>query len=235
MNARKTVYPAVSSYDRYLSDQPMSIRNYRVYHYRPDRSPRDLETLVAKKLWSSTIEKLNDPFEFSALRELSGYPDKQAEFKLAGITCFCRSLTNPLLWSHYAADHVGFVIGYDRAHACFGGDQGTGKRFLLDVRYEDIAPTLDEFSLDEFVMSAVLTKPTCWAYEQEVRMIKEQGDQSFDVPAESIKEVVFGARMPQSRVNEIASALTVVGIKPRFAQMQFLKEGYGVKPKWVAS
>jgi hypothetical protein len=28
-------------------------------------------------------------------------------------------------------------------------------------------------------MAAVITKPTCWAYEQEVRMIKRVGDQLF--------------------------------------------------------
>jgi hypothetical protein len=94
-------------------------KTYYVYHYRPDKKPRDVETLTAKQLYSAKIETLNDPFEFAALRALSAHPDKQAEFQNAGVTCFCRSLTNPLLWSHYAAHHLGFAIGYDALHPFF--------------------------------------------------------------------------------------------------------------------
>jgi hypothetical protein len=212
----------------------MSFNSYRVYHYRPDRQPRDLDTLVAKQLWSSSVDRLNDPFEFAALRALADYPDKQAEFKHAGITCFCRSLTNPLLWAHYAASHVGFAIGYDAAHPFFGGDQGLTKRFLLDVRYEDIAPTLKTFSVEELTMAAVLTKPTCWAYEQEARIIKQQGNQAFDVPQDTIKEIVFGAAMPNARIETIIGAVRAAGITARFGRMKYLKEGYGVRPEWIA-
>src|SRR3990167_9421058 len=164
----------------------MAFQTYRVYHYRPDKQPRDLNTLVANQMWSSPIDSLNDPFEFAALRALKDYPDKQDEFKHAGVTCFCRSLTNPLLWSHYAAGHAGFAIGYDAAHPFFGGDKGLNERFLHDVRYEDAVPTLDRFALEELVMAAVLTKPTCWAYEQELRIIKQQGNQAFNVPPAAI-------------------------------------------------
>jgi hypothetical protein len=80
--------------------------SYRTYQYRPDKQPRDLETLLASRLWSASIESLNDPFEFQALRGLASQPEMQAEFKRAGVTCFCRALTNPLLWSHYAGAHT---------------------------------------------------------------------------------------------------------------------------------
>ena len=211
----------------------MAFQTYRVYHYRPDKQPRDVNTLIANQLWSSSIDSLNDPFEFAAIRALDDYPNKQIEFKHAGVTCFCRSLTNPLLWSHYAAAHTGFSIGYDAAHPFFGGDKGLNKRFLLDVRYEDVAPTLDQFTLDEFVMAAVLTKPTCWAYEQEVRMIKQQGNQAFNVPPDAIKEIAFGARMPPDRINEIIKTIRTAGIDAKLARMQYLDEGYGVKPQWI--
>jgi hypothetical protein len=45
--------------------------------------------------------------------------------------------------------------------------------------------------------------------------------------------VVFGARMPEKRLDEIASAVKQVGLKLRFARMRFLSEGYGVKPAWI--
>jgi hypothetical protein len=165
----------------------MAFPSYRVYHYRPDKQPRDLNTLVANQLWSASIDSLNDPFEFAALRAQHAHPDLQSQFKNAGVTCFCRALTNPLLWSHYAAAHVGFAIGYDPAHQFFGGDQGLYGRFLHDVRYEDVPPSLERYSLDELLMAAVLTKATCWSYEQEVRLIKQEGSQPANIQATAIK------------------------------------------------
>lgn len=212
----------------------MSLGTHRVYHYRPDKKPRDLDTLLARQLWSSRVDALSDPFEFAALRALADYPEKQLEFKRAGVTCFCRSLTNPLLWSHYAAGHAGFAVSYDAAHSFFGGDQGLTRRFLMDVRYEDIAPSLETLSLDELKVAAVITKPTCWAYEQEARLIKQEGNQRFDVPQDAIKEIVFGAAMPTARTKSIIDAVRAAGIAARFGRMRYLVEGYGVRPEWIA-
>jgi hypothetical protein len=210
----------------------MAFNSHRVYHYRPDNQPRDLNALLANQVWSASVERLNDPFEFAGLRTLEKHPEKQKEFKLAGVTCFCRSLTNPLLWSHYAASHAGFAVGYDAAHPFFGGDKGLSGRFLHDVRYEDVAPTLERFDLNELVMAAVLTKPTCWAYEQEMRLIQQKGDQLVNIPADAIKEIAFGAKMERRRVDEIVEALRRGGIEVKRARMEYLEEGYGVKPVW---
>ena len=211
----------------------MASISYRVYHFRPDTQPRDLDMLVANQMWSASVENLNDPFEFAALRALAEYPDKQAEFRHAGVTCFCRSLTNPLLWAHYAARHAGFAIGYDAAHSFFGGDKGLTQRFLMDVRYEDIAPTLETYSIDELLIAAVLTKPTCWAYEQEARLVKQLGNQAFQVPVDAVKEIIFGAAMPDARIKVMVSAVCAAGITARFGRMKHLKEGYGVRPEWI--
>jgi hypothetical protein len=211
----------------------MTFPSYYLYHFRPDKKPRDLNTLLANQLWSASIESLNDPAEFIALRALPA--DKQREFKQVGVTCFCRSLTNPLLWSHYAAAHGGFAIGYDATHPFFGGDQGILKRFALDVRYEDVPPSLERFDAYELPMVAMNTKPTCWAYEQEVRLIKQVGNQAFNVPPDAIKELALGAKMPDDRANEIVAAVKAARINVKVARMRFLDEGYGVKPQWIKS
>jgi hypothetical protein len=82
-------------------------------------------------------------------------------------------------------------------------------------------------------MAAVLTKPTCWAYEQEVRMISPEGNQLANVPPEAMKEVVFGARMNDKRVEEIVEGVKAQGLNIRFARMQLVADGYGVKPEWM--
>lgn len=207
-------------------------RFHRIYHYRPDKQPRDLDALIAGQLYSSTIDRLNDPFEFVALRNLANYPDKMKAYRSTGVTCFCRSITNPLLWSHYAASHNGFAIGLDAAHSYFGGDQGIGKRFLLDVRYEDVPPSVERFGINEIQMAAMLTKPTCWAYEQEVRLIKQQGNELIAIPRDMIKEIVFGAKMTSNRIDEITVAVRTAGIPAEFCRMQFVDGFFGVKPAW---
>jgi hypothetical protein len=84
-------------------------------------------------------------------------------------------------------------------------------------------------------MAAVLTKPTCWAYEQEVRLIKREGNQLADIPSDAIKELILGALMQPTRVAEITARVRFTGIKVKIAQMQFVKEGYGVRPQWIAT
>ena len=102
----------------------------------------------------------------------------------------------------------------------------------MNVRYEDIAPSVDRFGIEEIEMAAMLTKSTCWAYEQEVRLIKQSGNMLFDIPREMIREVVFGVNMPSQRINEIIEAVTVAGIPAEFSRMEVVSEGYGVKPVW---
>ena len=208
-------------------------RTKYVYHFRPDKGPRDINTIAARQLYSARADALNDPFEFAALKALKDYPAKQSEFRNAGVTCFCRSISNPLLWSHYANSHKGFAIGFDSSHTFFGGDKGDGLRFLHHVRYEDIPPSLDHYTIDELAMAAVTTKPTCWSYEQEVRMIKQEGGIAFDIPHDTIKEVLFGAEMKVSRIREIMELLIEKGFNTDFLWMRYLKEGYGVKPESI--
>ena len=54
-------------------------------------------------------------------------------------------------------------------------------RFLHDVRYEEVPPSPDFLETHDLAMAAVLTKPTCWAYEQEVRL-KQEGNQLAHIP-----------------------------------------------------
>lgn len=213
----------------------VNIPSYRIYQYRSDMHSRDLETLLANRLWSASILSLNDPFEFHALRILEGHAKMQIEFKRAGVTCFCRALTNPLLWSHYANAHAGFAVGYDPTHPFFGGDKGIHTRFLHDVRYEDVPPSADFLEEHDLVMAAVLTKPTSWAYEQEVRLVKQEGNQLTNIPSEAIKELILGARMLPARVEEIVAKIRASGMKLKIAQMQFSMENYGVRPRLIAT
>jgi len=196
---------------------------------------RDLETLLESSIFCAAVSRLNDPFEFAALSELSADVEQQTKYLQAGVACFCRSLTNPLLWAHYANKHAGFVVSYDKEHPLFVGHPTKGN-ILFDVKYEDVPPSREQYpNLDEFRFEAIRTKPTCWAYEQEVRLFHTPGDSKLKVPPETIKEVVFGTRVALDRKKEIIRAVTGAGLQVRFAQMEYLREGYGVRPNWTTS
>lgn len=207
---------------------------YRIYQFRPDVQPRDLDTLLASRIWSASIESLNDPFEFHSLKAIEPKEAMREQFVRAGVACFCRAVTNPLLWAHYANGHAGFAVGYDPAHPFFGGDKGLSMRILHDVRYEDIPPSADFLRGDELAMAAVLTKPTCWAYEQEVRLITRECNQLVDVPKGAIRELILGARMPHGRATEIIKKVRSGVLDLNIAKMNFSIDSYGVKPQWIA-
>lgn len=174
----------------------------------------DLDALVNNKIYFSNLRQLNDPFEHASL-EFPG-----ASLKMFGVVCLCRSVTNPLLWSHYANSHRGFAIGYNRDHEFF--------EKLQIVVYEDYPP--DDPGM--LVKRRLATKPTCWAYEQEDRLIRGTlAGKLKDIPPEAVKEVVFGLQMEVSRVDVICKALKGRGI--RLGKMNACKGQYGVKIDWM--
>lgn len=68
---------------------------------------------------------------------------------------------NILMWSHYAQNHEGFVIGFEKAHEYF--DYG-----LMKVDYKDERPFLDPTQRKQDA-SLFYTKSTDWEYEEEYR------------------------------------------------------------------
>ncbi len=153
----------------------------------------------------------------------------------SGILCLTRNPLNPLMWAHYAKDHRGVVIGIDML-----------KSGLLDIQaclipaqfgsviYTSTRPIYSLFDTKDFNVKEIgrmhhfdpsyleklqrlfLYKPSCWAYEEEVRVVKclrdrnEEGvnhsgrfsdvflsnkmSYAFKLPKDSITEIYFGLR-----------------------------------------
>lgn len=109
------------------------------------------------------------------------------------------------MWSHYANHHRGFCVEYDSR-------EGTKLRTLARlVRYQDEVPSLaaSDFTPEkrgDALDTMWLTKATCRAYEQEWRVMMNEGNKPFQAPSEVVS-VVFGARMPEPKRILIAHAL----------------------------
>lgn len=87
--------------------------NVRLYHFLP--AVHALDDIRKRRIKIAEIDQLNDPFELWCVaqdnRELR---ERLRDYKRTmddryGMPCFCRSWSNPLLWSHYAEKHRGNV------------------------------------------------------------------------------------------------------------------------------
>lgn len=135
--------------------------------------------------------------------------------KTYGFFCLTTNKDNLIMWSHYAANHKGIVVGFDAHHPFFRGSHDfypveylperislssndgysrlVGKHFSPELNYKDLHTRL------------FLRKHTDWAGEQEWRMIRrlEECDYHepdslfylFRIPREAITEVILGAQI----------------------------------------
>jgi hypothetical protein len=143
----------------------------RLYHFLSQKYA--LEALRNKRIKVSTIDKLNDPFEFHA-GFLNPNPEienifsrwKAKTLKEQGILCFSKGWHNPLLWSHYAEKHTGFALGFELPD-----------NVAIKVKYTEDRPLYPSDKVLEgakhnkdFLVELVRTKSLSWAYEEEVRV-----------------------------------------------------------------
>ena len=125
-----------------------------------------------------------------------------------GILSLSEVPDHELMWSHYAASHTGFVLGFDERHPFFHRRRTEHDEFffLRKVVYADVTPVP---SVTNMRADAVMvTKGSQWAYEKEWRMILPLAEASrlleagaervhlFAFPGAALECVVLGANLP---------------------------------------
>ena len=135
-----------------------------------------------------------------------------------GICSFSLDLLNPLLWAHYGAEHRGLCLTY-RIPQSFVLDKN---RFLGSalVRYGinplrdwfmTVAPSLGPGTRDspmgaELTKLLITIKSECWAYEKELRMIREIPG-PLEIPREFLVQVCFGLRTSPDDIQKVQSKI----------------------------
>lgn len=187
--------------------------------------------------------KLNDPFEFLPPDSLV-YKIKEIHknrnapppsykkisenfFSFNGAISFAESKSNLLMWSHYADEHKGVVLGFDKKNSFF--------KDLKRVKYDSIIP--DELISDidindnNFLLQLFYLKSDEWIYEKEHRIVRDLIDSEyridnetkrvvrnlneastdwmhfFVVPYEALLAVYFGCRMKDDEKRRICKML----------------------------
>ncbi len=136
-----------------------------------------------------------------------------------GILSLSRTPTGVLLWSHYAASHCGFVIGFDDSHKFFNRRRSAADEFyhLRPVTYQT---PVGFAAMDHVDWNAVLcAKGPDWSWEDEVRMLVPVALASRSIvtapvpiyleqfPENAVTDVIVGARASAALVTELTELL----------------------------
>ena len=162
----------------------------------------------------------NDPYELFLTIDfdedpdaLAFYADAIGELPQLPTTCFSRSPEVIPMWAHYAENHKGFVVEFSEEHLA----EAIRKASFGDVDYMD-APSDDltemlhrAFKIGKYrytyllrrgvFSAAYFTKTSCWAYEQERRMIvpdentrEVSGLILLDTPSKCVTSIIVGSK-----------------------------------------
>ncbi len=186
-----------------------------------DELPQILEMLSQKGDIDGAYEYYKD-----VMLRLNGHPpsDPDALFSnlddqlnQVGIFSMSASCLVQLLWAHYAEDHKGICIGFSPEE----GKKLCSSEHFLKVIYSDEIPKMSDegFNVrmdmsidqsgrlyassyqiaftDKTFQTAIRTKPTCWAYEEEWRYVEPLGG-DYEWPGK-LSEIVFGLKCPQDK------------------------------------
>ncbi len=191
---------------------PLFDENY--INFKEDNKKR-LKTFSNNKIWVSSYENFNDPFEFKMLildqERLSGSTQKinnveriLEEFKKRTmIACFsCEVDNNMPLWAHYANNHLGYCVKYTISNP----------KVIFPVLYEPVRvktaaipsmivsemlqaysqnlkePTENFYKYFFYFYLSLTCKHLHWQYENEYRLLYETPDSAkgFEVPLSEV-------------------------------------------------
>lgn len=167
----------------------------KFYKYRSDElwEKRDKQMLEEDLVWFSTMDEVNDIFEFPVNFDFN-HMDIQVNSRIEslktsymstklniGIFSMCEKVDNLLLWAHYGNSHHGYCVEYDALDVleCF-------QCSLLPVVYQEKFLDVSEFLKDtatasiELAFRSVITKGNEWNYENEWRCVTRWPDETVN-------------------------------------------------------
>lgn len=154
----------------------------------------------------------------------------EIERKKVNVCCFTTRNDSMLMWSHYADHHKGVCVEYD-----FSYDFGLRERIqpvqYCDTQYDITSRLLPDFnpmniSLGTYI--SALTKAKDWQYEDEWRLIKNNGRTKHPMPLPKV--IYLGTRFSQNEISlqeklfELANTLKIPTIQMKIHNSQYTVE-----------
>ncbi|WP_334078839.1 DUF2971 domain-containing protein [Microbulbifer sp. M83] len=137
-----------------------------------------------------------------------------------GVLSLCEVPNSLLMWAHYAASHTGFVLELDPRHPYFNTRRSDQDEcgHIRQVSYRDVRPSANLTDLGGTEMFLVKSKE--WSYECEWRVLRPLKDAQhivasngekihlFELPPDSIKAVILGARASTTITDQARLAIS---------------------------
>ncbi len=228
--------------------------------YRFLSSEYALEALQTKRLKLGRPSELNDPADCNPrLINLPDdtkcfYDDKSRNdyfrdvYRDFGILCFSATITEPVIWSHYADSHRGIALGFE-----FHEERDA--KFLYKVDYNEERPVVDYRLAQELrgdtselgqakyiknvIKSGFSSKAPSWNYEQEYRAFvwlggcKMEGRNYFTHFLS--KEVVLGLNCRLSEEDVLRAWGYDSGASPKISRAELDEINHSLKIRSVVS
>jgi Protein of unknown function (DUF2971) len=193
-----------------------------------------LKALQQRRLKIARLSDLNDPFEllpFDMSTRVTRLAVAMTIHELneeAGVVCFSRTWSNPVIWAHYADQHRGLCLGFELS-----------ERLVHPITYVNTRqpfPELDGLDYDAklaIMRQLLFTKFEDWRYEDEVRAsvqidTEENGLYFVDwSDAQQLTEVIVGMRSATCR-RELERALVGYEHPVQFIKAQASHSSFAV-------
>lgn len=178
-----------------------------------------------------SADQFNDPYDSKCFFETLDGNREDAFSDVINrhlrIACMSRNPSSPIMWSHYASQHAGYIIEYNIPEASYKKvDYAEIKPFYFSTKEirktilretptiadSEIEGKIKELLLSDTsymrnLMNAIFTKHSDWKYEEEYRFINfnENGidDKHVDVNIgpQNINSIILGLRFDHAKYN----------------------------------
>ncbi len=168
-------------------------------------------------------EKMIEEGAYKTDESKQGYiAGRISELNKLGICSLSKSISNILSWSHYGESHMGVAIGFKI------GNLQYDEYYLQEVSYSKEFPNI---RLDDSnIKDVIKRKYDCWEYEEEIRIVKKRGaGETMYLPNYTIKEIVFGYKCPQDKVEKVLSWINTSKMTPDVYFMDHVPGKYELK------
>jgi len=172
------------------------------------------QEMDSQKLSTIFGEDMSDAMVFNkrSLNELLA--SFKSGIEKLGILSLASSNNNLLMWSHYASEHKGMCLEFERLFSTALADDKKTKPMNYNDNYPSIQASsiLNEVDTLSNKIRILHSKSKHWEYEQEWRHIVEQGNALHPWPA-ALTSVYFGCKADMSDIHLVKSIIADSNIK----------------------
>lgn len=211
----------------------------QIVEYWQNCLTRDFTNFTAEQP-RSLAEDLFDSGRLQSQEMVENAKKISEEFALnrMGIFSLSPAIGGILLWSHYAASHTGFAVGFSmQAVSKLTHDFNVGMKLkqimlLQPIKYSHQYPILSAYtnSHQERMKGQFLRKAEKWNYENEYRILLQNGsDTIVEIPDDFISRIILGCQITEVNRQQMINILESRRHKPVLFQARKAEKAFALR------